>query len=53
MSYVPTTEAQRREMLAACGVPALDSLFADIPAELRAPEVLCLPGSPNRKFCRP
>ncbi len=37
MSYVPTTEAQRREMLAACGVPAVDSLFADIPAELRAP----------------
>ncbi len=35
MSYVPTTEAQRRQMLEACGVAAIDDLFADIPEGLR------------------
>ncbi len=37
MTYIPHTEAERREMLAAIGVESVEELFADIPAELRAP----------------
>ncbi len=35
MPYVPHTEAERREMLAAIGVGSIDDLFAVIPKELR------------------
>ncbi len=35
MSYIANTDAQRREMLEACGVDSLDDLFAGIPASLR------------------
>ena len=37
MTYIPHTEADRREMLAAIGVESVEELFADIPPELRAP----------------
>lgn len=37
MTYIPHTEAERREMLAAIGVESVEELFADIPVELRAP----------------
>ncbi len=37
MSYVPPTESDRQEMLAAVGIDSMEELFADIPAELRAP----------------
>lgn len=37
MTYIPHTEADRREMLAAIGVESVEELFADIPVELRAP----------------
>ena len=39
MSYIPHTEADRREMLAAIGVAEIADLFVDIPSELRFPEL--------------
>src|SRR5437660_396607 len=33
--YTAVTESDRREMLAAIGVGAIEDLFADIPSELR------------------
>ena len=39
VSYIPHTEADRREMLAAVGVAEMADLFVDIPAELRFPEL--------------
>jgi len=36
MSYSPHTDADRSRMLAAIGVAAIDDLFADIPAAVRA-----------------
>ncbi len=39
MSYVPNTEHDRRIMLEAIGVREIDDLFADIPAEVRDPEL--------------
>ena len=35
MRYLPHTEAERREMLAAIGVPSVDALFRDVPAAAR------------------
>ena len=37
--YLPTTEAQRREMLDAIGVDSPDQLFADIPERFQDPEL--------------
>ncbi len=42
MSYVPHTDADRRAMLEAIGVGSVEELFADIPAEVRFPQ-LALP----------
>lgn len=39
MSYVPHTAEDRRKMLDAVGVASTEALFADIPAELRDPEL--------------
>ena len=39
MSYVPNTARDQRLMLEAIGAPDLDSLFADIPAGVRDPEL--------------
>src|SRR4051794_3847450 len=39
MSYVPHTEADRQQMLAAIGVDTVADLFQDIPAALRFPEL--------------
>jgi len=36
MTYISNTDEERREMLAAIGVEAVDDLFADIPPDLRA-----------------
>ena len=41
-SYLPHTEAERREMLAAIGAASVDELFADIPDAFRNP-ALSLP----------
>ena len=45
MPYIPHTEEDRREMLAAIGVGSIDELFRDIPEELRLKEPLDLPPS--------
>ncbi|MEX2247256.1 MAG: aminomethyl-transferring glycine dehydrogenase subunit GcvPA [Dehalococcoidia bacterium] len=37
--YIPLTEDDRREMLAAIGAPSTDELFDDIPREYRFPEL--------------
>jgi glycine cleavage system P protein (glycine dehydrogenase) subunit 1 len=37
MSYVPHTERERSDMLAAIGVARMEDLFADVPAEVRFP----------------
>ncbi|HSJ53059.1 MAG TPA: glycine dehydrogenase, partial [Anaerolineae bacterium] len=42
MSYVPHTDADRAEMLAAIGVQRVEDLFHDVPAACRFPE-LALP----------
>lgn len=38
-SYVPQTEAERQEMLAAVGLKSMDDLFGAIPAEVRIDEL--------------
>ena len=35
MRYLPKSDSERREMLAACGVSSLEDLFAHLPAEVR------------------
>jgi glycine dehydrogenase subunit 1 len=37
--YISITDAERAEMLAQIGVPGLADLFADVPAEVRFPEL--------------
>ncbi len=44
MSYVPTTDAERRAMLEAIGVENFDALVQAVPADLRFPK-LRLPGA--------
>src|SRR5713226_8380386 len=39
MSYVPHTERELRYMLAAIGVDRMEDLFADVPAQVRFPEL--------------
>jgi glycine dehydrogenase subunit 1 len=43
MRYLPHTEADRRAMLAAIGVPSVDSLFRDVPERARLTKPLDLP----------
>jgi glycine dehydrogenase subunit 1 len=42
-SYLPHTEQDRREMLSAIGVPSVEALFDDIPADVRLKRPLRLP----------
>src|SRR5499427_9861612 len=44
MSYVPHTERERCDMLAAIGVDRMEDLFADVPAQVRFPELNLPPG---------
>lgn len=44
MTFTPNTEAQTREMLAACGLQSIEEMFADIPRELRSPPLSLTPG---------
>ena len=39
MSYVPHTDAERCEMLAAIGLARIEDLFADVPANVRFPDL--------------
>jgi glycine dehydrogenase subunit 1 len=39
MTYVPHTERETREMLAAIGVARMEDLFADVPAMMRFPKL--------------
>ena len=39
MSYVPHTDRERANMLAAIGVARMEDLFADVPAQVRFPEL--------------
>ena len=43
MRYLPLTDADRRDMLAAIGVQSVDALFADVPAAARHEGLLDLP----------
>ena len=42
-SYVPNTNEERQEMLAACGYDSFDDMFSVIPDELKLKEPLDLP----------
>lgn len=39
MSYVPHTDAERSDMLAAIGLARMDELFSDVPANVRFPKL--------------
>jgi len=43
MRYLPLTDADRRDMLAAIGVESIDALFADVPAAARRDGLVELP----------
>jgi glycine dehydrogenase subunit 1 len=43
MPFIPHTECDVREMLAAIGAPSIEALFAEIPAELRTRELTGIP----------
>src|SRR4028119_2401334 len=43
MPYIPHTDADRREMLAAIGAASIDDLFREIPENLRVKGELNLP----------
>ncbi len=43
MRYIPHTENDIRQMLAAIGVDSVDRLFEEVPAELRLQRPLDLP----------
>jgi glycine dehydrogenase subunit 1 len=45
MSYVPHTERERNEMLAAIGVGRMEELFADVPAQVRFPALKLPPAA--------
>jgi glycine dehydrogenase subunit 1 len=40
--YLPKSDSERREMLAACGVSSLDDLFAHLPGEVRLERPLAI-----------
>ena len=43
MRYLPHTEAERRAMLDVIGAPSVDTLFEDVPADLRGGYAFDLP----------
>jgi glycine dehydrogenase subunit 1 len=45
MRYLPLTDSDRGEMLAAIGVPSIDALFADVPSAARLDGLVDLPGA--------
>lgn len=51
-SYIPSTEEQRREMLAAIGAQSVEELFAGIPADVRLNRPLALPAGVGEQQLR-
>jgi glycine dehydrogenase subunit 1 len=47
MPFIPHTETDVREMLAAIGAPSIDALFEEIPASLRTRELSSIPDALN------
>ena len=43
MSFIPHTETEISEMLAAIGAPSIDALFDEIPAALRIKSLAAIP----------
>ena len=43
MRYLPLTDTDRREMLAAIGVSSIDKLYKDVPSEVLLNEPVDLP----------
>lgn len=43
MVYTPNTEAQRKEMLGIIGVKGLDDLYAEVPRQVRDPQIVLPP----------
>jgi glycine dehydrogenase subunit 1 len=52
MGYVPHTDAERREMLAAIGVSGMEDLFPDIPAHVRFPKLALPPATSELDIAR-
>lgn len=52
MSYIPSTEEQRREMLAAIGVSSVSELFAGIPEDVRLNRPLDIPPGMSEQSVR-
>ena len=52
MSYVPHTERERSEMLAAIGVARMEDLFADVPAQVRFPALNLPPPASELEIAR-
>ncbi len=52
MGYVPHTDAERREMLAAIGVAGMQDLFPDIPAHVRFPKLALPPATSELDIAR-
>ena len=47
MPFIPHTETEIRDMLAVIGVTSIERLFDEIPANLRAKELLAIPPGMN------
>ena len=43
MRYLPASDAERRQMLAACGAASSEDLFSHLPPEVRLNRPLALP----------
>jgi glycine dehydrogenase subunit 1 len=52
MSYVPHTQQERSEMLAAIGVARMEDLFADVPAQVRFPALKLPPAASELEIMR-
>ncbi len=47
MRYLPLTDADRADMLAAIGAASVDDLFRDVPPTARLPRPVDLPSPPG------
>ena len=49
MPFIPHTEADVAEMLAAIGAPGIEALFEEIPAQLRVRSLAGIPAGLNEQ----